>query len=244
MPKKINFLGGQQNYNADNGQYLPELKGPNGESPSGFQSFKKPKSEFEKNNEKRLGKKKGNDEEKEEYKDVTDDEISEVLADYDWQITPETTAGQYAEACAKHLGTSKEKVFNVIKQQAPDKITEDSKMADLMEEWEKVEDDDSKQLEKAIKNADKEVLDEQFGKDTPEGKLVSAMKGSEKEKSLDEYTDELFKETKIKTFDSKKYKTKEGDIVEIRRFGNNSAIRYNETKKQIEQVWLKGKKVK
>lgn len=211
MPKKLNFLGGQQNYDADNGQYLPELKGPNGETLSGFQSFKKPKSEFEKNNEKRLGKKKGNDEEKEEYNDVNDYEISEVLADYEWQITPETTAGQYAEACAKHLGTSKEKVFNVIKQQAPDKITEDSKMADLIKEWEEVEDDETE----------------------------------EKEKSLDEYTDDLFKAAKVTTFTSKKYKNDKGEIVEIRRFGEGkNAIRYNETKKEVEQVWIDGERVK
>lgn len=41
MPKKRNFLGGMQNYNAQTGEYEPALKGPNGESPSGFKSFKK-----------------------------------------------------------------------------------------------------------------------------------------------------------------------------------------------------------
>lgn len=41
MPKKKNFLGGMQNYNAQTGEYEPALKGPNGESPSGFKSFKK-----------------------------------------------------------------------------------------------------------------------------------------------------------------------------------------------------------
>ena len=30
MPKKKNFLGGMQNYNAKTGEYDPELKGPNG----------------------------------------------------------------------------------------------------------------------------------------------------------------------------------------------------------------------
>lgn len=57
MPKKKNFLGGQQNYNPNNGQYEPALKGPNGESPSGFSSFKKDKDEsFDAINKKRMGK--------------------------------------------------------------------------------------------------------------------------------------------------------------------------------------------
>jgi len=41
MPKKKNFMGAMQNYNAQNGEYEPALKGPNGESPSSFKSFKK-----------------------------------------------------------------------------------------------------------------------------------------------------------------------------------------------------------
>ena len=68
MPKKINFLGGQQNYDADNGQYLPELKGPNGEIPTGFKNFKKAKSEFEKANDKRLGKVKEEESEVKHFK--------------------------------------------------------------------------------------------------------------------------------------------------------------------------------
>lgn len=57
MPKKKNFLGGQQNYNPNNGQYEPALKGPNGESPSQFSSFKKEKDEsFDAINKKRMGK--------------------------------------------------------------------------------------------------------------------------------------------------------------------------------------------
>lgn len=47
MPKKRNFLGGMQNYNAQTGEYEPALKGPNGESPSGFKSFKKQKDNDE-----------------------------------------------------------------------------------------------------------------------------------------------------------------------------------------------------
>ena len=61
MPKKKNFLGGMQNYNAQTGEYEPALKGPNGERPSGFKSFKKGeekkgKSSFDDYNDKRLGK--------------------------------------------------------------------------------------------------------------------------------------------------------------------------------------------
>lgn len=60
MPKKKNFLGGMQNYNAQNGEYEPALKGPNGESPSSFKSFKKSdgekKEDFNSVNNKRIGK--------------------------------------------------------------------------------------------------------------------------------------------------------------------------------------------
>ena len=59
MPKKKNFLGGMQNYNPNTGEYEPALKGPNGESPSGFKSFKKAesgKSAFNEYNDKRTGK--------------------------------------------------------------------------------------------------------------------------------------------------------------------------------------------
>lgn len=58
MPKKKNFLGGQQNYNPANGEYEPALKGPNGESPSGFKSFKKQEEKdesFDTTNKKRMG---------------------------------------------------------------------------------------------------------------------------------------------------------------------------------------------
>ena len=57
MPKKKNFLGGMQNYDPKTGEYEPALKGPNGESPSGFKSFKKEKDEsFDAINQKRMGK--------------------------------------------------------------------------------------------------------------------------------------------------------------------------------------------
>ena len=56
MPKKKNFLGGMQNYNPNTGEYEPSLVGENGEKPSSFKSFKKQPSEFDKSNDKRLGK--------------------------------------------------------------------------------------------------------------------------------------------------------------------------------------------
>lgn len=61
MPKKLNFLGGQQNYDPKTGEYQPALKGPNGESPSQFSSFKKAESKdkdesFNAINKKRMGK--------------------------------------------------------------------------------------------------------------------------------------------------------------------------------------------
>ena len=61
MPKKLNFLGGQQNYDADNGQYLPDLTNAQGESVKGFKNFKKSdeeKNAFDEYNDKRMGKEK------------------------------------------------------------------------------------------------------------------------------------------------------------------------------------------
>ena len=79
--------------------------------------------------------------------EVTDDEISEHLADYQWQVTPKTTAGQYAQECADRLGISKERVFNIIKQQAPDQIKESSNMSKIIdaleEDYEYIDDDNS-----------------------------------------------------------------------------------------------------
>jgi len=58
MPKKLNFLGGQQNYDPDNGQYEPDLTNSQGEPVKGFSSFKKgdEKSSFDEYNDKRMGK--------------------------------------------------------------------------------------------------------------------------------------------------------------------------------------------
>ena len=60
--------------------------------------------------------------------EVTDDEISEALADFEWQITDSTTVGQYAQETADKLGCSKEQVLKVIRQEDPN-ISEDEKMA-------------------------------------------------------------------------------------------------------------------
>lgn len=222
MPKKLNFLGGMQNYNAQTGEYEPALKGPNGESPSGFKSFKKPKSEFETANEKRLGKVKGEKQDLDKQKEIdyTDEEISEELADMEWAITGKETAGDYAKHVAEKMGISKDKVFAVMKKENPN-ITEDMKMS-------------------KIAGFDDDDLDDLDDLDEDEEEVEV-----EKEKTLDDYTDDLFKETNLKTFTSKKYKAKDsGDIIEVRLFGKDSAIRYNETKNIVEQVWLKGKKVK
>lgn len=76
----------------------------------------------------------------EEYEDkpeeVSEEEISEALADYQWMVTDKTKAGQFAQEVADKLGCSKEQVFNVIKQQAPDQIKEDSSMSKIIDAWE------------------------------------------------------------------------------------------------------------
>ena len=63
MPKKLNFLGGQQNYDPKNGEYLPDLTNKDGESVKNFKSFKKSdeeKNAFNEYNNKRMGKDKPN----------------------------------------------------------------------------------------------------------------------------------------------------------------------------------------
>lgn len=369
MPKKLNFLGGQQNYDADNGQYLPALQGPNGESPSGFKSFQKPKNEFEKNNEKRLGKKKAKGEKKDEKKwtsddvenvgdDVDENEIAVALDDYEYLITDKTTVKSYAEDIAKKIKTSPDKVKKVIEKQAGVDLGDDEKMADILEnlnkedediENDKKSDDDQETFEynynvakyykdqpetleklkgmliekygkdhasvKGIEKAQKEMFGD--GSDKEKNGKISAThdaimsdpskylsdkqitqikalgnafnhpytvtldivatymaNGQEYEKAIDSawkdisksvenfgkpekkeekptekdingYTDDLFKATKLTTFASKKYKNAQGEVVEIRRFGEGkNAIRYNETKNEVEQVWIDGKRVK
>lgn len=79
MPKKRNFLGGMQNYNAQTGEYEPALKGPNGESPSGFKSFKKQEDKdesFDTVNKKRMGK--DTDFTSEDYVDDFYDRVSDL----------------------------------------------------------------------------------------------------------------------------------------------------------------------
>lgn len=68
--------------------------------------------------------------------EVTDDDISEHLGDFEWQVDDEMTAGQYAQECADRLGVSKERVFDIIKQQAPDQIKESSNMRRIIDAWE------------------------------------------------------------------------------------------------------------
>ena len=378
MPKKLNFLGGQQNYDADNGQYLPELKGPHGESPSGFKNFKKgdePKeSSFDEYNKKRMGKKKPvkkvEEEPKQEYNEYNEYEISEALADGEWTITDKTTVKDYANQIAKTLNADPQKVLEVIKSEKPDVITDDLKMADVLNMWEddygekgeyktseynkdiKVKadllekwqeevgwDDDAEKIKKFVEkgNYSKEDLNqlgdylEEYNyhksakivrnwadtmgnkhntgiantgewkltpeieknlkanyktqveaesavhdvygggwddgseeghkkvkdynaimksiadiyKEKPYQEYTSKFAQQQKEKSLNDYTDELFEKANVKTFTSKKYKNPQGEIVEIRRFGEGqNAIRYNETKNEIEQVWINGERVK
>lgn len=86
MPKKKNFLGGMQNYNAQTGEYEPALKGPNGESPSGFKSFKKQEDKdesFDTVNKKRMGKGLGYDpQDSKASRENHDKKINELNAKY------------------------------------------------------------------------------------------------------------------------------------------------------------------
>ena len=62
----------------------------------------------------------------------SDDDIYEALADYDWQVTPNTTAGQYANEIAGKLKTNPEKVMKVLTGMHKG-ITPESNLSQLMD---------------------------------------------------------------------------------------------------------------
>ena len=358
MPKKLNFLGGMQNYNPENGEYEPALQGPNGESPSNFKSFKKPKSEFEKAVDKKLGKKSQEDKDyvvseynsnvkvKKEMFDKWQDEVGweddaekiynfvqkggyskdelnslkKYLEEANYHESAKLIDDAWWEDYKKPEEKKEENIeFKLDKKKYPD-VTQSAygyiynvngkSITDLAGEKKKLgyslstkdsgftvavggEEVFFKDFDSAYKYAkgeDKEPKFEKpqgFDSDQEEfdynydaakklnnyeqaeklkgmlaknyGENSNAVKGVQKaldemkanfdkgnkEKTLDDYTDELFKKTKLKTFTSKKYKNPQGEIVEIRRFGEGKdAIRYNETKKEVEQVWIDGERVK
>lgn len=109
MPKKENSAGKMQNYNPETGRYEGGASG-GGESKKEnkkLSSFKKQPSAFDKANAKRMGKK----------SKVEDWQISEALADFEWQITSETTVGQYAQETADRLGIDKEEVLAIMEKE-------------------------------------------------------------------------------------------------------------------------------
>ena len=306
MPKKLNFLGGQQNYDADNGQYLPELKGPNGETPNDFKSFKKPKNEFEKNNNKRLGKvdladdiddeiKKiegdystsylDDDEYIEEYKKVKEklEKNKDNLSDEDYKSLTEhidsilnsdkakggekglnkklekwqkdSPEGKVLDKNGKQVDFNKEEKPNqTLKEKWEDYIenafSNENSSEEGIEKYNKLIEEIEQEMPFESEEEHKKWLDlaatwngEPEWVDLTE--KIIARKDGNKEKDLNAYTDELFKKAKVTTFTSKKYKNPQGEIVEIRRFGEGkNAIRYNETTKQVEQVWINGERVK
>lgn len=65
--------------------------------------------------------------------EVTDEDIDVTLGDFEWQITDSTTVGQYAEETAQRLGIDKNRVLERMKQDNPN-LTEDKKMAEVLEE--------------------------------------------------------------------------------------------------------------
>ena len=82
----------------------------------------------------------------EDFKEVTDEDISETLADYEWQITDSTTVDDYARETAEKLGIDKQRVLDVIMNEAPDKITPDMKMFKVVGfDDENEEEDEAKQ---------------------------------------------------------------------------------------------------
>lgn len=124
MPKKENSAGEMQNYNAENGRYESGTGG--GESKKEdkkLSSFKKEPSEFEKANDKRMGKK---------LNKVEDWRISEALDDASWSVTQNTLVGKYAEDIAEKLDIDKEDVLRVMSKEAGRELKEDENLAKIL----------------------------------------------------------------------------------------------------------------
>ena len=123
MPKKENAAGEMQNYDPATGRYEGGTSG-GGESKKEekkLSSFKKEPSEFNKANAKRMGKK----------SKVEDWQISEALDDFKWQVTQETTVGQYAQETADRLGIDKEDVLAIMKKENGE-LNENDKLAPIL----------------------------------------------------------------------------------------------------------------
>lgn len=93
----------------------------------------------------------------EDFKEVTDEDISEALADYEWQITDSTTVDDYARETAEKLGIDKQRVLDVIMNEAPDKITPDMKMFKVVGLDDGNEEEDE---EKVFKPTEKTIWDD------------------------------------------------------------------------------------
>lgn len=61
-----------------------------------------------------------------------DNDISEALSDYSWQITEGTSAWDYAKSIAKKMKVDPKRVFEIIKSQAPTEINENSDMSKIV----------------------------------------------------------------------------------------------------------------
>jgi len=104
----------------------------------------------------------------EDLEKVTDKKSAEYVAD---EIDNLTEAGYISEEMSDKLYAELDKK---IDENVPGMPLYNSKLSK-----------DEEQLKSAIKNADDEVLDDQFGKDTPERKLAGAIKESDVYKDYD-----------------------------------------------------------
>lgn len=222
MPKKLNFLGGMQNYNAENGQYEPALVGGNGQPlQKGDADNKKQASSIKKDD------KKPKKFDVSKYKDVKKTPYGFI---YNVGNKSITDLKEQKKSMGEKVDPNKEYGFSVTDDFGDETVYETFNKA-----YESVKGKDKSDSEKKLLN-ETEVQKELF---------KSFKKPEEKAKTLDDYTDELLKKTGLKTFTSKKYKNKDNEIVEIRRFGEGKhAIRYNQTKDIVEQVWYNGEKIK
>lgn len=102
---------------------------------------------------------------------VSDDDIRTELADQSWTISDDDTVDSFAQSIAEGLGIEKQRVIDIIKSEDPSKITEKTKMVDLLypnEDEDQVDDN-------AAKDFDNEDLSYE---EQPDGSIIESWSGA------------------------------------------------------------------
>lgn len=198
-------------FSTENGTHIHAEEGENKEQAMSkkFKSFGKGKAKkdttFEEINEKRInGKSKKHD-----YSEIFDEDYQRSWGVPDFKDENDVkTLNDIVEKAMEYDGdegaidisnNAMERIEELVKfsPEEQDKLATGTgeEIMDILRGKEKKE----LTFEGAVKNADDDVLDEQFGKDTPERKLVGAMKGQETKPAFDSVSSKQLTEEEIET---------------------------------------------